>query len=225
MPVSTMGFWDTSDSGERDEVFVHRLETFGDIVIGFSLAELGLSLTIPGHARNLVQDPTWFTAYVWTFALVCMMWAGHYWTFRHLFVPTRLSLLLTYAKLALIVLLVFTVQVLMRSFEFGNARDVIVANEFYWSCLSAYWIVASWIMVIGMRLLGDKVAPGILRNAKRRIWRMVVSTIMTVIGIAVSAQNAPWMATTISCFLIVGLVIGNVAGSLATKDVSSAGAA
>jgi uncharacterized membrane protein len=216
-----MGFWESGGGSDRDEVFVRRLETFGDIVIGFSLAELGLSLIVPAHARSLIDNTTWFSAYVWTFALVCMMWAGHYWTFRHVFVPTRLTLLLNYAKLAFIVLLVFMVQVLMRAFQFGSARDVIVANELYWGCLCAYWIVAGWIILIGVRLRAGKIEPTILQNATRRVWRMAASAVMIVIGFVVSANTAPWMATVISIFMIAGMIAGSVGGSLATRASAS----
>lgn len=216
-----MGFWESGDGVDRDEVFIRRLETFGDIVIGFSLAELGLSLVVPGHARSLVESPAWFSAYVWTFALVCMMWAGHYWTFRHIFVPTRLALLLNYAKLAFIVLLVFMVQVLMKAFQFGSALDVIVANELYWGCLCAYWIVAAWIILIGLRLRAGKMDPSILRNATRRVWRMGASAVMIVVGFGVSANNAPWMATVISIFMIAGMIAGSVGGSLATRRAAA----
>ena len=36
---------------EPEKEVVHRLEAFSDIVIGFSLAQLGLSLTLPARAR------------------------------------------------------------------------------------------------------------------------------------------------------------------------------
>jgi uncharacterized membrane protein len=62
----------------RDEVFVRRLEAFGDIVMGFSLALLGLTLVVPDHAAALVEHQNWLVAYVWTFALVCVLWASHY---------------------------------------------------------------------------------------------------------------------------------------------------
>ena len=127
----------------RDEYFVRRLEAFGDVVIGFSLALLALSLFVPNHAAQLVAHAEWFVAYVWTFAFVCTMWGQHYWTFRHVFVPNRISLLLNYAKLGLIVLLIFFVQVLLRAFEMGNAHDVVVGNELYWGCLAAYWAVTA----------------------------------------------------------------------------------
>jgi hypothetical protein len=32
----------------------HRLEAFSDVVIGFSLAQLGLTLVIPAHAIEFV---------------------------------------------------------------------------------------------------------------------------------------------------------------------------
>jgi uncharacterized membrane protein len=207
-----------SDHVERDEYFVRRLEAFGDIVIGFSLALLALTLIVPSHAAALLRDWVWFAAYVWTFAFVCSMWGAHYWTFRYVFMPTRLSLFLNYAKLGLIVLLIFTVQVLLRSFEFGNARDVVVANELYWGCLSAYWIVAALLLATGIRLRGASLAPEIARACVRRIWRVAATVPMIAAGIAIAAQrDASAMASTVALFMIAGLLIGVCAGRIAIR--------
>jgi hypothetical protein len=56
---------------ESEKEVIHRLEAFSDIVIGFSLAQLGLSLTIPAHARDLfvhVRGATGLLALVITFS-------------------------------------------------------------------------------------------------------------------------------------------------------------
>jgi hypothetical protein len=41
---------------ESEKEVVHRLEAFSDIVIGFSLAQLGLTLIIPRHAIDLFSN-------------------------------------------------------------------------------------------------------------------------------------------------------------------------
>jgi hypothetical protein len=199
------------------------LEAFGDIVIGFSLALLALSLIVPIHAQALVTDGTWFFAYVWTFALVCTMWGSHYWTFRYIFMPTRLSLLLNYAKLGLVVLLIFLVQVLLRALQGGTARDVIVANELYWGCLAAYFIVAGLLLVIGMRVRGNTLAPDIARKCTLRIWRMAGTTPLIFAGLAVASRGeAANMMTTISIFLAAGVALGVLAGRFAARIQTSA---
>lgn len=214
---------ESEPSGKRDEYFVRRLEAFGDIVIGFSLALLALILTVPSHALALVTDGTWFFAYVWSFALVCSMWGSHYWTFRYVFMPTRISLLLNYAKLGLIVLLIFLVQVLLRALQGGTARDVIVANELYWGCLAAYFVAAGLLLVIGMRVRGNTLAPEIAKRCTSRIWRIAATTPLILAGLAVAVRGeAANMMTTVSLFLAAGVAIGVLAGRFAARFQTSA---
>ncbi|HEY1881754.1 MAG TPA: TMEM175 family protein [Candidatus Cybelea sp.] len=207
----------------RDEVFVRRLEAFGDIVMGFSLALLGLTLVVPDHAAALLEHQTWLIAYVWTFALVCIMWASHYWTFRYVFVPTPFCLVVNYAKLALTVLLVFMVQVLMRSYETGTARDVIVANELYWGCLAAIWAATALLLLVGLRDRRAFLAPEIAHRAVARIYRIAATIPALVVGIFIGAHGAAdLMSSVVAISLVVGLVLGRAGAALVLRDRSGA---
>jgi len=101
-------------SSESDEHLVRRLEGFSDIVIGFSLAELTVSLSIPTHFSQLLTNPTWITAYLWTFSLVCYLWFEHHRLFAHIFMPRTVSVILNFAWLATIGLIVYLVQLLIH---------------------------------------------------------------------------------------------------------------
>jgi len=198
----------------RDEVFVRRLEAFGDIVMGFSLALLGLTLVVPNHAASLVEHPTWFAAYVWTFALVCVMWSSHYWTVRYVFVPTPLSLFVNYARLALVVLLIFMVQVLLRAFEVGSSRDVVIANELYWGCLATIWVAGAILMAIGLRARSAHLPVQIKTLCLQRIYRVAAVVPATLAGIAIASRGDPKnMSAVIAYFLVAGAVLGRVAGA------------
>lgn len=202
----------------RDEVFVRRLEAFGDIVMGFSLALLGLTLIVPNHAADLVQHQTWFVAYVWTFALVCIMWSSHYWTFRYVFVPTPFCLVVNYAKLALTVLLIFMVQVLLRSYQVGSPRDVINANELYWGCLAAIWAATAVLLVVGLRDRRPYLPPEIVRRCILRIYRIAATAPALIVGIAIGARGrSDEMSTVVAVALLIGLGIGRVAAALASR--------
>lgn len=203
---------------ERDEYFVRRLEDFGDVVIGFSLALLALSLAVPNHAAMLFKNIEWLVAYVWTFAIVCAMWGAHYWTFRHVFVPTRLSVVLNYAKLGLIVLLIYTLQVLLRAFDLGNARDVVVANQLYWGCLSLYMATTAALLAIGLRVRHAALTPPIARNCISRIWRAGITVPLIVVGLFVTAKGpANAMASNMALVVVAGSLAGRWIGRRAAR--------
>jgi uncharacterized membrane protein len=100
---------------ESEKEVIHRLEAFSDIVIGFSLAQLGLSLTIPRHARDLfthVHGAVGIFSLAVTFILICGVWWMHHRLFRHLFVPTPLNIIANFAALGGVIFLAYSMQVL-----------------------------------------------------------------------------------------------------------------
>jgi hypothetical protein len=57
----------------RDARFAERIESFGDIVIGFSLAQLALSFIFPHELTIFTLSPM-LSAFGWTFAMTA--WRG-----------------------------------------------------------------------------------------------------------------------------------------------------
>lgn len=120
---------------ESDRHFVHRLEAFSDIVIGFSLAQLGVSLTIPVNGAALIANPGWFFGFIFAFAVVCSMWFFHHQLFATCFVPKALPVVLNFVWLAVVVLLVFVTQVNVR------VNDLIVVSMYFGIYALAYAIL------------------------------------------------------------------------------------
>ena len=86
---------------ETQQRLIHRLEAFSDIIIGFSLAQLALSLAIPKNgAEGLLQHSEPLIAFIITFALVCGMWWAHHKLFVHYFVPIPVMVVLNFITLA-----------------------------------------------------------------------------------------------------------------------------
>jgi uncharacterized membrane protein len=135
---------------EGEERFVHRIEAFSDIVIGFSLAQLGATLVVPGHAQALLDNPGWMLGFLWTFALVCLMWWNHNRIFRLRFTPTPLAMFLNFVLLATIVLIVYFAQVFSRV---ASVHDGLIAARLYFSTLGAsalitgslYFVNHGWV--------------------------------------------------------------------------------
>lgn len=100
---------------ESDQRLIHRLEAFSDVVIGFSLAQLALSLTIPKNgAAGLLENPAPLVAFVITFALVCGMWWAHHRLFVHYFVPIPPMVILNFVTLAGVSFAVYSVQLMLH---------------------------------------------------------------------------------------------------------------
>ena len=125
---------------ERAERLVSRIESFSDLVIGFSLALLALTLSIPSHIVDLITNPWWLVAYFWTFAVICALWFNHQRLFTHYFVPEIASILLNFLFLAMVGLIVYFVQV------FVHYHD---EYEKMWSFLAYFFVFGVAFISIG----------------------------------------------------------------------------
>ncbi len=60
-----------------DERFTRRLESFGDLVFGFSLSLLATRLDVPATAADVFTVPL-AIGFVLTFVIMCVLWLEHY---------------------------------------------------------------------------------------------------------------------------------------------------
>lgn len=111
---------------ESNERVIHRLEAFSDIVIGFSLAQLGLNLAVPAHARDLFTHPVPVVALVITFSIVCRLWWSHHKLFTHFFVPNPVAITLNFVTLGVLLFSIYTVQLFVHSFMGAVDPDAFV---------------------------------------------------------------------------------------------------
>ena len=110
---------------ESDERVIHRLESFSDIVIGFSLAQMGLSFTVPQRAIEIFAKPYGIIAFFITFIIVARVWWSHHKLFTHFFVPNRLTIVLNFTTLAVLLFAVYSVQVLVHT-KFADTIAVLM---------------------------------------------------------------------------------------------------
>lgn len=122
---------------ESAERFIHRLEAFSDIVIGFSLAQLGLNLTIPKSGADLIANPWWFFGFIFAFAVICSMWFFHHRLFSQWFVPKTLPIVLNFVWLGILVLLVYFTLLYVKL-----PADAVVMRFYFLGYALAYAILA-----------------------------------------------------------------------------------
>jgi uncharacterized membrane protein len=170
---------------ESDERTVRRFEAFSDIVIGFSLAQLGVSLVIPTRVIDLFLNPVWLFSFFWTFSVICALWWFHHRIFASIFMPRTLPVLLNFLWLAVLVLCVFAMQISIRlAYDPASWRF----SFFLFAC--AYGLLAAQYHV-GLRELAARLTQE-ARTALRR-----QASIMTVWTAAFAVATAcvtfiPW---------------------------------
>jgi uncharacterized membrane protein len=179
--------------GDRDEQFVHRLESFSDIVIGFSLAELSLSLIVPGQVADLVHNPIWLIAYGWTFAMICVTWGSLTRIFRNYFTGSKLQVFLNYLLLASVGLFVYFVQVFIHAVRVGDSPGIILSYQLYFVAYGLSVAVQAALCGLGYRARRHVLAEPLADRA-------LVST---------------WTFGTVAAVTFVALVITQIIGGLA----------
>ena len=116
-------------------------------MIGFSLAQLGATLVMPAHAQALIDNPGWLVGFLWTFALVCLMWWNHNRIFRAGFKATPAALVLNFVLLASIVLIVYFAQVFARV---STLHDGLVAARLYFAALGLSAIFTALLYYVNL---------------------------------------------------------------------------
>jgi uncharacterized membrane protein len=177
------GFRESLPADQRH--FAKRLEAFGDIVIGFSLSQLALQLTLPAHAADLFGHPIRFVLFFGTFALVVACWLRMHRIFASAFVPAGVELVMLFAYLGLTALLPFALSANVRYAV--NAHDAVYGFALYagtWAAISATALV--------LDLFAWQRADRVLDDAQRaRLWRAILrGASMVVVTVAALTLDA-----------------------------------
>jgi uncharacterized membrane protein len=120
----------------NEESNIRRYEAFSDVVIGFSLAQLGASLRIPARAEDLFSDPGWILGFLWAFANICALWWFHHRLFATFWRPKTWPILVNFAWLATMTLTIYATQLTI------HLGDILVYRMYFALTALAYWILA-----------------------------------------------------------------------------------
>lgn len=132
----------------HEERLVRRIEAFSDLVIGFSLALLGLTLVIPPRAIQLIIEPVWLLSYLWTFGTITLMWFNHQRLFATYFYPNGISIVLNFTLLASLGLVVYFVQVFLHA---QTEPDHAVGLLLYFAAFSVTMLCMGSLYALGTR--------------------------------------------------------------------------
>jgi hypothetical protein len=218
----------------RRELVVRRLEGFSDIVIGFSLAQLGLSLVIPPHAIDFVVRPLGLVAFFITFAVVVRFWWTHFRLFRSYFEPNRVMMTLNFVALAGLVAQVFALQLYLHFVPIGEG--MVAARIYFGFFVASYGVLAAMFLVgmlyrwrvlsLGERKSGVKDFFGILGTvAGCAIGNAITkgTTTFDTTNVYVEVQGKQQIVavapTQIFLGIFIGWIVGIILGRLVARSI------
>lgn len=199
---------------ESEKEVVHRLEAFSDVVIGFGLAQLSLTLVMPLHgARDLfahVKGVTELVGFVVTFLLVCAIWWSHHRLFRHLFVPVTPNIIANFAALGGVIFLSYSMQVLVHFGMHDTIAYAMYSGSYAW--ISLLFSAIAWN---GLRLRGEKMPADVRAQSMKFAVRTTIVAVwlagITVATLFFGSGSAPVL------WLTMGFVLSVVVHRILTR--------
>lgn len=167
---------------ESEAHLVRRLESFSDIVMGFSLGMLTLNLGLPrnGAIELFTTNPWPLIGFAGTFFFVSVFWWASHRLFTYYFVPTTPSIVLFFVTLGGVLFLTYSVQVLLH----GGHEDR-VAYAMYTGSIGFVSLVNGLLTLQGIYLRSALMEPDVLTAGIRRfITAIVAAAILIPLAIA-----------------------------------------
>ena len=186
--------------GER---FTHRLESFSDLVFGFSLSLLATRLDIPADPSQIFEATRWST-FIITFGIICVLWLAHYRIFRHDFVPRIPDVIINFIFLLGIAAFAYAVQTFLR---FTRERDAITLYFGDFALVFAALATLRWRALLQRRGDPDK-------DLRLREWRATVrqyTIVLVIVGSLIAMRigaipSEKFYSAASASFLLVTLV-------------------
>ena len=197
--MAAEAFRDTLPSHERH--FVARLESFGDIVVGFSMSLLGLQLTVPHTAAELYAHPIRFAAFFGTFAIVSAFWVRFHRIMATGFAPARTDVFLAFAYLAFVALTPYAMLVnVSLSFQTPSA---VAGLGFY---LAVFLGVTICGMVLDLRAT-RRGWPFLDEPRRRSAWGRLVASAVVLLFLSGGLAGVLAGQAAIAALSLTGLVV------------------
>ncbi|HEY1656422.1 MAG TPA: TMEM175 family protein [Candidatus Tumulicola sp.] len=208
---------------DRPERSTHRLEAFSDIVIGFSLAQLGLTLVIPPHAIEFVTRPAGIFAFIVSFVIVGRFWWVNFLVFEHYFRPNRIMVTFSFIALGSLLLQIFALQLYLH---FAPLQDGAVASRIYFALFSLSYGTQGIMLALGLHYHWRTLSPQFRRAGVRVLFGRFGVVVGSVLGNLLATNDLAKIYTEVGAqstlvanlptSVLVGTAIGVIVGVLAS---------
>ena len=173
-----MRFRQTLPLGDRH--LIGRLESFGDIVVGFSMSQLALQLEIPRTAGEVFAHSLRYIVFFVAFGVVSGFWFRFHRIMSTGFAPRRIDVILLFAFLAFVALTPYALVTYSRM----RGNDALAPQGVLLYLAVILGVIGfSWLLT----LRGMRRAWGYLDAQQRRdTWRAFIAGVAAIPGFTIA---------------------------------------
>jgi len=213
-------------SPDKSQHTIHRIEAFSDIVIGFCLAQLGLSLVLPKSATDMFSVWESTTFFISAFIFIAVLWWLHHRTFSSFFVLNIPMVVLNFGVLCGLVLTLYFLESIVRIAAMGQNPALFFAM-FVLTFAVVYALLGAMLLV-GLVVRRAELAAAETRWGIAQFASIVVAVIFGVgigtyaaLGGHGSSIKYVALAAAISAVVVRRLVVPRLLQTLPTEGVVS----
>jgi len=129
------------DPANRNQHFKERLESFSDIVFGFSLSLLAGRLIVPSHGDEVFADPSGLIGFVVTFGALVGCWFLNHRMFRDFYDPNPIDTAMVFIELAGVALLPYALATVSK-FKFDEPQPLVLYDAVFLAIMGANSVVS-----------------------------------------------------------------------------------
>ena len=174
--------------GERAQHTVHRLEAFSDIVMGFCLAQIGLSLVLPKSSADVVTVWESSTFFIGAFVFIALLWWLHHRTFSTFFVLDTSMILMNFGMLCGLILTLYFLESVVHVAASGQ-HPVFFFNLCFLTFAAVYALLGGMLLV-GLCARYSELAPADIRWAIGQLANIAMAVVFFVYAGTYSVVNA-----------------------------------
>ncbi len=174
---------------------------------------MSLNLALPHHAINVYTQPFALAAFAFTFLVVSILWYSHNRLFEYFFVPTPLTIALNFVTLALVVWLVYQLQVFVH---FQGTVEETVAAASYIVTFSAVWLLLMALYLICMRIRWNEIGTDEQRIGVMSVARLGSIGFGSLVTLGL-ADRLGWPSVVVFASIFVWAALGRIIGTIVIR--------
>jgi uncharacterized membrane protein len=190
---------------------VGRLESFGDIVVGFSMSQLALQLEIPKTPQDVFAHSFRYAVFFIAFGVVSIFWFRFHRIMSTGFAPRRIDVILLFAFLAFVALTPYALVTYtrMRGPDGFSAEGVMLYLGVFLGVIGFSWILALRGMRRAWAYLDEK--------ERRETWRVVIAGGIAIPGFVVTLVCVKLFGTDGFSVFLLAVSLGAIVVRLARR--------
>jgi uncharacterized membrane protein len=184
---------------------VHRLESFSDVVIGFCLAQIGLTLVLPKNATDVSTVWSSSTFFIAAFIVIVALWWLHHRIFSTYFVLNAPMVFMNFGMLGGVILALYFLESIVHVSAAGGDPSWFFA--LFAIAFAVVYALLAGMLLVGLFLRRAELPPADLRWGIAQMVTIAMAALFFVFAACYATLALHRVAVTYLAFAVVAAIV------------------